>query len=333
LANLKLVFTDLLGVFKENDAVEAVALGITQISKIAEPPKTYEDLFCLISKLVIKNPLIFCFNIGLESRVNEEFYLLLGRLRNTLGWDFSYLIFATTKILTQDFAQKTLVEKIVKKNLYPILPLNEDNSKVVIASYEERFGKKLKPEAAEKIISLSGGNPGLIKALYLQASEEENWSTPEMKDERLNFRLKRILEDLPENYLAELKNPSSNQDLSFFLNTFGFLDKKGKIFSPLLENFIVSGTSAEETHVSDQEEIINTLLSRIERMILKYFSENKGKIISRDEIAKIIWEDNWNDRYSDWAIDQAIYRLRKKLAKIKGTKRIKTKKAEGFIYS
>jgi hypothetical protein len=35
--------------------------------------------------------------------------------------------------------------------------------------------------------------------------------------------------------------------------------------------------------------------------------------LSRDGIAQILWGKNWNSKYSDWAIDKAISRLRKKI--------------------
>lgn len=35
--------------------------------------------------------------------------------------------------------------------------------------------------------------------------------------------------------------------------------------------------------------------------------------ISRDNIAQILWGKNWNSKYSDWAIDKTISRLRKKI--------------------
>ena len=35
--------------------------------------------------------------------------------------------------------------------------------------------------------------------------------------------------------------------------------------------------------------------------------------LSRDEIAEIIWGKSWQSKYSDWALDKAISRLRRKI--------------------
>ena len=57
----------------------------------------------------------------------------------------------------------------------------------------------------------------------------------------------------------------------------------------------------------------------------------KGKIVSREEIAKTIWEQSWEDFYSDWAIDQTISRLRKKLSELDVLPQIiKTIRGRGF---
>ena len=47
-------------------------------------------------------------------------------------------------------------------------------------------------------------------------------------------------------------------------------------------------------------------------LLLKSFFEKRPNIlITRDEVAKELWGENWEDKYSDWAMDQAIYSLRK----------------------
>lgn len=46
--------------------------------------------------------------------------------------------------------------------------------------------------------------------------------------------------------------------------------------------------------------------------ILNCLLENNTPV-SRDDIAKILWGKSWNTKYSDWAIDKAISRLRKKI--------------------
>jgi DNA-binding response OmpR family regulator len=47
--------------------------------------------------------------------------------------------------------------------------------------------------------------------------------------------------------------------------------------------------------------------------ILNSMLQNNNPV-SRDEIAQILWGKSWNMKYSDWAIDKSISRLRKKIS-------------------
>lgn len=49
------------------------------------------------------------------------------------------------------------------------------------------------------------------------------------------------------------------------------------------------------------------------KILFDYFEKNKGKIVNKDKIAEIIWN---NPDITDWAINQVISRFRKKLKKI-----------------
>lgn len=47
--------------------------------------------------------------------------------------------------------------------------------------------------------------------------------------------------------------------------------------------------------------------------LIRFMQKNIEKPVSRDEIAEAIWGKSWNTKYSDWALDKAISRLRKNI--------------------
>jgi DNA-binding winged helix-turn-helix (wHTH) protein len=61
---------------------------------------------------------------------------------------------------------------------------------------------------------------------------------------------------------------------------------------------------------SDFAEIIK--LTAQERILFD-FLKNKNDIVGRDDIAKAIWRGEWTEKYSDWAIDKLVSKLKKKL--------------------
>lgn len=331
-------FVDICGIHNEKELVSAITLGFSQIIKIAKPMQDFIDLQNLLFETGKKRPLVICFNIGFDIELDEKFYLMLNQLRNLLGWNFSYLIFANTRLITHSLVQGPALEKLVKRHIVPIKLLDKEQSKITIACYEERYSKKLSEKVKEKIISFSGGNPGIIKALYIQASEDDKWTKPNIYDQRLYFRIQKIVEDLTKEYLKLLrgvafgKTITDKKALDFF-RTFSFIDAKNTIFSPLLRDYFQADSNRvfKETSLPNISDVANTLMSRSERKLIEYLTSHKGIIISRDEIAKLLWGENWADKYSDWAIDQLMHTLREKLSKSKLDVEIKTKKGEGFV--
>lgn len=57
----------------------------------------------------------------------------------------------------------------------------------------------------------------------------------------------------------------------------------------------------------------------------------KEEIVSRDEVAKSIWDENWTEKYSDWAIDKLMHEIRKKLRLSKTNYNIETINGKGYI--
>ena len=78
---------------------------------------------------------------------------------------------------------------------------------------------------------------------------------------------------------------------------------------------------------------ISLKFSPKEFAIIKLLIENKGRLVEREKLAEKIWGAKWEDKYSDWAIDRLIYRLRNKMKKIGiDYKLLKTLKTRGIIF-
>jgi hypothetical protein len=59
---------------------------------------------------------------------------------------------------------------------------------------------------------------------------------------------------------------------------------------------------------------ITSSLSPSQEKIMRLLLSSRKKPVSRDRIAKTLWGSQWSEKYSDWAIDQIISKLRKKLS-------------------
>lgn len=70
-------------------------------------------------------------------------------------------------------------------------------------------------------------------------------------------------------------------------------------------------------------------LTKNEFLILYTLMQNQTKIVSRDEIMRVLWEDE--SFVDDNTLTVNIVRLRKKLTEIGIHDRIQTKKGQGYI--
>jgi hypothetical protein len=98
---------------------------------------------------------------------------------------------------------------------------------------------------------------------------------------------------------------------------------KRRLFSPLLESAALEITQGlkeplklkgDKIFIAKQD--ISGQFSPSQRKVLRFLLENKAKTVSRDKIASLLWGKDYLERYSDWAIDQIIYKLRKKLVRL-----------------
>lgn len=331
---------DLSGLTTKQEVSQEIAGVLSGLTKIDVIPE-YSSLVKTIVTLAGSTRVVLLLYFGQEGTVDPGLFLLLNRLRNLLGWKFSYVIFTTPRIF-QDHALVTpLVEKILKRNIVQILPLNEENSVIVLGNYEERYNKKLPQREANAVITLSGGNPGLIKALYLQAIASKKWVKPDLLEEQLYFRLQGITNDLTDqakSLLLGKKLSKIDPFLVYHLECYGYgIRKAGKLipFTPLLVDFIKNYAACAPKKTQNPSTSVDTMIlhfTKSQRNILEYLQVHPGELISKDSLAQVLWGEQWADRYSDWAIDQLVSTLREKMSTIKHDGKIVTKKGEGIIF-
>ncbi|MBN2100966.1 winged helix-turn-helix domain-containing protein [Candidatus Dojkabacteria bacterium] len=76
---------------------------------------------------------------------------------------------------------------------------------------------------------------------------------------------------------------------------------------------------------------VQETLSVAELDLLKFMVENNFKVTTRENIGRILWKEDYGAKYSDWAISQAISRIRKKLRDKPPYCHLITLKGRGFM--
>jgi hypothetical protein len=144
--------------------------------------------------------------------------------------------------------------------------------------------------------------------------------------------MKKVVMGLP------IIDPVEQHSLEFLTDT-GWINKihgKLQLAIPLIIKYIQNNTPhlnldiSLDGHIKLNEVPIDAQFSRVERSLMKLLIQNKGVLISRDQIAEIVGEGN--EEYNDWAIDKAISRLRRKLTQLDiPSTLIKTVHGKGFV--
>lgn len=294
----------------------------------------YDDLKVLYSNICTNKTVVLVLYTGQAAIVDKDLLLFISRLRDFKRFSFSYIWLACTRIVfslhqhTNAIEYEELLTKLFLHYIHPLVPRDEDNAMIIINNNENRYGKL--PSATKQIIlRLSGGHPGLIKTLVQQAAENKNWQSADLNDERLSSKINGILNDLPDAYKINLfaKTHDLDNSISKSLILYGYLKKSGNTyipFTPLLNTYYGKTIIIPNTNV--------LLLSSIQRKVMDYFESHQGIIIAKDTLAKVIWGDMWQEKYSDWAMDQFISTFRDKLRIIRKSAKLVTKKGEGYIY-
>jgi len=278
-----------------------------------------------VAKLALsKQTLIFLFDHfdEYQNRLSRSFFQLLRSLRSIAKYKFA-TAFATRRDLIE------LVDPEILKDFYDFFIGNtiylkiydESATHFLFSQIEGVFEKKLSQADKKNIIAVSGGHIKLTKILA-EATLREDIA---LKKETL-LATPIVAATLFEIWLALIaQNKEPAKDALENLIKFDLL-KGTEQFSftiPLFKEFVLATipTLIQEklTFNQDTKEImkgsnvISDLLSPAEYRLLRFLIANQGRIIQRDEIVKAVWPDaQVVAGISDEAIDQLVYRLRKK---------------------
>ncbi len=126
-----------------------------------------------------------------------------------------------------------------------------------------------------------------------------------------------------------------NLELDFLKKT-GYIVKKS-ISLPILADFVEKYSKKNTLNIVNNVIHVNGVplykeFSHTEHRLMALFIDTSGALTSRDEIAAMLWNEESEDGFSDWAIDQRISRLRSKLKRLQLNTSLKTVKGKGYVY-
>lgn len=267
-------------------------------------------------------------------QLTDDFFTHLASLRDRAKYKFS-VVFSTNRPL-EDIIEADIMsdfyEYFAGKTVY--LPLKDENGLNFRLSYLEKLSQgKLSERNKKEILELTGGHAKLTRICFesilgqkRNIIDKEFFLSQKMVIKTLNEIWSYLLPS-EQNLLEDLiKGKSAVADINnLFLENISLL-KNGKITIPLFEIFIKQmikiPTPKTENVIYDistnsikiGNEDISEKLTALEFRLLRFLTENEGKLIERDEIINEVWKDNESiEGVTEQALDQLIFRLRKKI--------------------
>ncbi|MFH0772951.1 MAG: helix-turn-helix domain-containing protein [bacterium] len=229
-------------------------------------------------------------------------------------------------------------------------PCAGQEDSMLFINYLEKDFSMIPDKIKKMIVAECGGNFWLVKQAVRYYSRTKDISKL-FTHEDILIKLKILYDELePEEQevltKTVLEERLDKKDKPYFQYLVDIkLINKGKtkysLSIPLFEKIIREHIHAKRRLTINRKKYvelngvpIDMFFSRREKRILSYLILHKNTLISRDKMAGIIWGEHTQHLYTDWALDQMIWRFRNKATKLHlNPNLIQTVKNKGFIFN
>lgn len=257
-----------------------------------------------------------------------------------------------------------LREPILQNVVY--VPLRKDvDIDYTIDFFAKRHNLTFPQNFRQVIYQICGGHPYMLKVAVRAYrnqgpfSDSEDFKKALMHSYELYSASKGIYNPRTDIERAVLKKivrnksiPESSEEVSVLndLQKLGLIlkDKAGNLvlFSEVFSDFVLQ-VITEEDNVGEpglidldpnsgavrfNNEPVDEYFTRQEYSILVLFLQKPVSIITRDDIGAVLWGEDSYQKYSDWAIDQLISKLRKKIKNIGSNAKVLTLRGRGYKF-
>ncbi len=259
-------------------------------------------------------------------QVSDQFFTLLRSLRDKAKYRFS-AIFSVARPLEDTLEPQILSsysDFVVGHTIY--LPLLDKPSMDFRINYLEKLvGKKVPDKSKKEVIELTGGHMRLLivslEAMLALSEAPSNLSDFLLRQKTLQTALISLWRELTPSEQAAIADGIYSQQP--YLEAIGLV-KDNRLCLPLFAEGLKSGLFKEDQTKFIYDEATNTIkrgevtfsddLTRGEFRLFRYLLQHPDEVVERETIVNTVWkEDKSIDGISDQAIDQLIFRLRRKI--------------------
>ncbi|MFC1646778.1 helix-turn-helix domain-containing protein [Patescibacteria group bacterium] len=265
--------------------------------------------------------------------------------------DISYILFFTTDFLHPTFSSVLGKTSTFLQNIYFKPLFSNEDGQYFVNYLKKKWNVLINPMLEKQILEKTARNYLTLKQAVRFIRDKKAKTIDEIfSHDMMQLKLKYIYDNFLESEktalikITQAANDFDEHELASidFLKKVEWLGSKNhrlQITVPIVTDYLKKLHQAKHIIKLDASCLvignvpIDSMFSKQERAILELMVKKQEEVLTRDEIAYAIWKDAWREKYSDWAIDQIISRIRKKVTKLNLPKSIiKAVKGKGFVY-
>jgi DNA-binding winged helix-turn-helix (wHTH) protein len=266
----------------------------------------------------------------LPSRVFDS----LRALRDDNKYRLMYVVATRRELrrLRSEGEHREAFEELITPNTIWVVAYSKADARYALQRLASRHKVKLSEKQIWDILKITGGHPGLIRAVFpLMCEQPVNVTESLLADKRVHEECQRIWQSLAKDEqkaLALLVNNSRTRVAEGILEQ---LQQKGlvggewvesdQVFSSILSLYIRNEKPAignriridRQKHIVwvDDREIQN--IPRLEYKLLEFLEGRRGQVCTRKQIVQHLYPNEKLSGVSDNAVDSIVKRLRKQI--------------------
>ncbi len=225
-------------------------------------------------------------------------------------------------------------------------PLYETKDSLDFINYlAKKWNINIRKNVKKTIVNNCGGHFWLLKYVVRSLRDNPKLALRNIfNSTQMQFRLEQINNLLLDSEKSALKKVIEGEAIKAENEKHGYaylkelnLLENDKLNIPILTEYMRKSLPDLNLVVTDRHVFLNNVIvdaqfSKMEKRVFKSLYNSRNQIVSRDQVAKAIWPRETEEKYSDWAMDRLIARLRKKLIGLGISKeRIKTFRKKGYM--
>lgn len=308
---------------------------------------------------------VFVFKYMSHQILNQDlrnFLLQLEGFRSRHPYNFNYVFMSYEKVIADDSEFNVLAK------YYNSYEYNAKDSEYLLNLLPELGLEDLDKSTVKLIDKFSGKLVVIAKSILRDFVVDEKLKDLFTKEALFNrdffkqypglmSRLAKIVSILPNKYLDTLIKLSRSEPVTDLRNVsdlynMGVVNDKHQIRSHILAGYFkhmtmnglqaarnssevasvnIGNISVDTTtyEVFERKTPLNVFLTNSEYKLIEVLHSDRNKVVSKESLAKAIWENEYLEKYSEWALDKLISRTRMKLGDRRPYKIIVTLKSRG----